>query len=395
MELLRFTVRNQKLSGGKVKIVSDSIDYVEASFDFRTEDWEGLSKWAHFMKDDTIYDINLVEDKITRDMHLNLEAGEWEVKLHGTDSDGTMRITTGTAYVVIESYGNLSGEMPLPEIPLSATEQIDAKSQKALENSEKAIEIANEGATSAGEAIDIANAIKEAAERGDFNGEKGDIGITPNIQIGNVETLKPGENAAASIGGTPERPILNLGLPKGDKGDMGTTAYESAVLGGYDGTEEEFYKHLNYSGEMLDEIAKDIEAIEKDIADLKYFPIEILSFTNDAGTKENGDEVWNLMLSYSLNKAAEDLILDGESRGSTEGNTTGWIISQSGGAQGEPIATATRTYTLEAVDERGTTAKKTTTINFYDGIYYGCTEEPAAVDSAFILSLTKKLSGGK
>ena len=44
MELLRFTVRNQRLSGGRIRLVSDSIDYVEAFFDFRTEDWEGLSK---------------------------------------------------------------------------------------------------------------------------------------------------------------------------------------------------------------------------------------------------------------------------------------------------------------------------------------------------------------
>lgn len=148
MELLKFTVRNQHLSGGRTRLVSDSIDYVEADFDFRTGDWDGLSKWAHFTKGETVYDINLVNDKITRDMHLNLGTGIWEVKLHGTDPGGTMRITTDTAYVRVDSYGSLEEGSPLPEIPLSAAEQIDAKSQLALDNSEEAILKAEENAVS-------------------------------------------------------------------------------------------------------------------------------------------------------------------------------------------------------------------------------------------------------
>ncbi len=214
MELLRFTVRNQKLSGGKVRLVSDSIDYAEASFDFRTDDWSGLSKWAHFTKGETTYDVNLVDDKITKDMHLNLEAGTWEVKLHGTDSEGTERITTSTAYVIIESYGNAPGEMPLPEISLTAAEQIDAKSQLALDT-------ANAASGNASEAILKATEVFEAAERGDFNGkdgEKGDPGITPEIQIGNVATLEPGAEAIVTIGGTAEKPIMNFGIPQGAEG---------------------------------------------------------------------------------------------------------------------------------------------------------------------------------
>lgn len=55
-------------------------------------------------------------------------------------------------------------------------------------------------------------------------GEKGDLGqtgATPNIQIGTVQTLEPGQQATASMTGTPENPLLNLGIPKGEKGDPG------------------------------------------------------------------------------------------------------------------------------------------------------------------------------
>lgn len=55
-------------------------------------------------------------------------------------------------------------------------------------------------------------------------GAKGDTGTTPNIQIGEVQTLEPGQQATASITGTPENPVLNLGIPKGEKGDPGEDA---------------------------------------------------------------------------------------------------------------------------------------------------------------------------
>ena len=214
MELLRFTVRNQNLSGGKVRLVSDSIDYVEASFDFRTDDWSGLSKWAHFTKDDVVYDINLVDDKITKDMHLNLDVGTWEVKLHGTDLEGTTRITTDTAYVTVESYGNAENENPLPEIPLSAAEQIDAKSQNALDT-------AGEAKATSEEALSIAEQIREAAANGEFDGEDGAPGKTPEIQVGVITTLPPDAQAQFSIEGTAEKPIFNFAIPKGNTGDEG------------------------------------------------------------------------------------------------------------------------------------------------------------------------------
>ena len=49
-------------------------------------------------------------------------------------------------------------------------------------------------------------------------GADGKDGVTPNIQIGTVETLPSGSPATASITGTAENPLLNLGIPKGADG---------------------------------------------------------------------------------------------------------------------------------------------------------------------------------
>lgn len=53
-------------------------------------------------------------------------------------------------------------------------------------------------------------------------GPAGATGATPNIQIGDVTTLQPYQQATASITGTPENPLLNLGIPQGQAGGEGT-----------------------------------------------------------------------------------------------------------------------------------------------------------------------------
>lgn len=52
-------------------------------------------------------------------------------------------------------------------------------------------------------------------------GDKGDTGATPNLSIGTVTTLDAGQNATASMGGTTANPVLNLGIPRGAKGEPG------------------------------------------------------------------------------------------------------------------------------------------------------------------------------
>ncbi|MDO5765029.1 MAG: hypothetical protein Q4P84_04950 [Elusimicrobiales bacterium] len=62
----------------------------------------------------------------------------------------------------------------------------------------------------------VNTALAQAKESGEFDGQDG---ATPNIHIGTVETLPAGSPATASIGGTAENPILNLGIPQGNAGN--------------------------------------------------------------------------------------------------------------------------------------------------------------------------------
>lgn len=54
------------------------------------------------------------------------------------------------------------------------------------------------------------------------DGAKGDTGATPQFAIGEVTTLDSGSNATASITGTTENPLLNLGIPRGEGGTGGS-----------------------------------------------------------------------------------------------------------------------------------------------------------------------------
>lgn len=51
-------------------------------------------------------------------------------------------------------------------------------------------------------------------------GPKGDTGATPDFSIGTVTTLSPDQSATATITGTAEEPVLNLGIPRGQTGSV-------------------------------------------------------------------------------------------------------------------------------------------------------------------------------
>lgn len=65
-----------------------------------------------------------------------------------------------------------------------------------------------------------------------FKGEPGADGVTPTLKIGTVETLAAGQSATASIEGTVENPVLNLGIPQGKDGASGSSGSEATVLDG-------------------------------------------------------------------------------------------------------------------------------------------------------------------
>ena len=56
-------------------------------------------------------------------------------------------------------------------------------------------------------------------------------GADPDIQIGTVTTLPAGSDATASMGGTAENPLLNLGIPRGADGQGGGSGGTDISLG--------------------------------------------------------------------------------------------------------------------------------------------------------------------
>ena len=60
---------------------------------------------------------------------------------------------------------------------------------------------------------------------------RGESGAVPDIQIGTVTTLPAGSDATASMGGTAENPLLNLGIPKGADGQGGGSGGTDISLG--------------------------------------------------------------------------------------------------------------------------------------------------------------------
>ena len=129
------------------KVVADTIAYLEMSVEFKTADWDGLVKYVHFSLGDEHYAYELVDDKITQDMHLDLPKGEYEVYIHGSEYvDGAVkqRITTEPVILLVARTGTLDGE-PFPELSGSVGEQVVAKANQALETVQDLEERANNG----------------------------------------------------------------------------------------------------------------------------------------------------------------------------------------------------------------------------------------------------------
>lgn len=139
------------------------------------------------------------------------------------------------------------------------------------------------------------------------------------------------------------------------------------------------------SAESIAGRADEIDQLLIDVADLKYVPIEITSLSNTAGTVEIGSTVDSVTVKWTLNKEPVSQTLNGEAveKGARSATLSGLGLTKS------------TAFTVAVTDEREATDSETTKVYFYNGIYYGVLEEGAALDSAAILSLTRKLQSRK
>ena len=278
--MMEFYVSGQSLKMFTPVTAADSLKYLTAQFHFTDDDWDGYTRWAHFRRGETVYDIELDEnDRITEEDALNLTTGEWEIYLTGTKD--TARLTTIVVILTVKESGLI--DAPLHVLPQSVAEQIDAKAAQALLTAQavkaaadagkyngkdgKSFEIKGYYASTAaleegvpapapGDAYCVGSAAPydvyiydgvsgEWINNGTIQGAKGDTGaagttFTPHLD-GN------GNLSWTNDGGLDNPETQNIRGAKGDKGETGAagkSAYAAAVEAGYTGTEATFYAAL-------------------------------------------------------------------------------------------------------------------------------------------------------
>lgn len=126
--MIKGSVQGQELIIGSSVIAADTINYLTASFIFRTSDWDGLVKIARLSNGENSVEVQLTDDKILASDGLNLSEGVWEMSLTGykyINGELVQRITTVCKKFTVQRSDIPDGE-PLPSLP-SLGEQILGK----------------------------------------------------------------------------------------------------------------------------------------------------------------------------------------------------------------------------------------------------------------------------
>lgn len=174
------------------------------------------------------------------------------------------------------------------------------------------------------------------------------------------------------------------------KANKRTTLKELARTMGNTGGSVDVDDTLTKSGMAADakKVGDQIKQIMSQLEDLQYHPIEILSFSNNIGVAELGRVINEITLSWELNKTPKTVILNGQTMSSSLSSAQSVVLK-------DAVLKENRTFTLLVVDDRDNSAQKNTGVTFYNGIYYGVSDIPAELDSAFIRSLSRSLQANR
>lgn len=92
---------------------------------------------------------------------------------------------------------------------------------------------------------------QEVTEEEWLNSLKGEIGNTPVIEVGEVESVDSNSSPRITITGTNENPILNMWIPRGIQGQQGERGYSIQLQ--INGTSIEYkYENQNDWTELVD-----------------------------------------------------------------------------------------------------------------------------------------------
>lgn len=128
---------------------------------------------------------------------------------------------------------------------------------------------------------------------------------------------------------------------------------------------------------------EDIRKIKEELA---YVPLDITGISKNVGsTYEIGTKIYSVTVNWTINKDPVSQTFDGAAVDPAERSAT---MDYAGGL------TTNKTFTVIATDEKDVTDKETTSISFYNGVYYGVLADGEEIDSAAVLTLAKKLQSG-
>ena len=120
--MIKLLINQQALSIVTPVIVAGTDEYLTLSASF-TPDWEGLSKYIHFIMGTQHLTFALTDNLIREDARMNLTRGTWEVYVVGTQYDEnetlTQRITTETQLLEVQIEGVYGREPDTPHDPYS------------------------------------------------------------------------------------------------------------------------------------------------------------------------------------------------------------------------------------------------------------------------------------
>lgn len=206
MNIIRCIVRGQRLSVNVPVMADLTLNYFNVDVNFDDVWDEYPHRWIHLHRDDdpTVGgDWLLDEDnKVESESGINLNAGLWNVWVHGSLSVGgeeVSRITTVVKQIKVEESGTDGGLMP--SVPESNVEQITAIATEAKE---------------------IAEGVREDADNGVFNGAT----FTPNVDSSGVLSWTndkdlPNPNPASVIGPAGPQGVAGPTGPQGPQGPQG------------------------------------------------------------------------------------------------------------------------------------------------------------------------------
>lgn len=381
--MMEFYVSGQSLKMFTPVTAADSLKYLTAQFHFTDDDWDGYTRWAHFRRGETVYDIELdEEDRITEEDALNLTTGEWEIYLTGTKD--TARLTTVVVVLTVKESGLI--DAPLHVLPQSVAEQIDAKAAQALLTAQAVKAAADAGKFNGkdGKSFEIkgyyasVTALEEGVPKpapgdaycvgstapydvyiydgvsgewinnGTIQGAKGDTGaagttFTPHLDgNGNLSWTNDG-----GLDNPETQNIRGAAGAKGETGAAGKSAYAAAVEAGYTGTEATFYaaltampyhnaRHLPDGADPITVKAGNIEASAVETAKIKDKAVTMAKLADHAvsvvksvqlpttGWTRNSDGVYEANVTLSGLKTTDTVIL-GLRRGTTDPD--GWTLT--------------------------------------------------------------------